>query len=153
MQLLEFKVGDTAWCHLGGADNSLVEGKVVHIFTLPDTPFPLYVLEMETSMDPMWYVREGHTLSDDPFKPIGMWRRPSHKSTDVAGEKLHRIPKYADVMTRAEFEQSVEDGNFTDYDGHGYLSTPVMESEYWFQPSTYDKNFHLELGCVTWYNR
>lgn len=90
MKKLEFKVGDKVWLH--GAHNpplklrlfpwprmlpehskgGLFEGTVVHIFERYDTQ---YVIEVDTHIDPVYFVRDGFTLSDAPTRSIGLFRR------------------------------------------------------------------------------
>lgn len=94
MRYLEFDVGDKAWIHLGSrqygarikwtpfpkayvafasTENPLTEGEVVLKFQHGHQT--LYVLEVDTGIDPTYEVREGLSMSDDPKKPIGLWRR------------------------------------------------------------------------------
>lgn len=91
MKILDFDVGDTVWAHgarpyslklklfpwprmvpdySGG--NPLSEGKVVLEFQRQGTKY--YVVEFETHIDPVLLVYDGLTLSDDPNKPIGLYR-------------------------------------------------------------------------------
>lgn len=72
MRVLEFKVGDTAWVHNG--TGNLIDGQVVHIFQL-DWGGPHYVVEFQTSIDPVLDVYDGMTMSDSKDKPIGFWRK------------------------------------------------------------------------------
>jgi len=90
MKQLVFNLGDKVWLH--GAHNpplklklfpwprmvpehskgGLFEGTVVHIFERFSTE---YVVEVDTHVEPILYVRDGFTLSDAPNKPIGLFRR------------------------------------------------------------------------------
>lgn len=89
MKKLVFELGDKVWLY--GAHNpplklpwprmlpeqehskgGLFEGTVVHIFERYDTQ---YVIEVDTSIDPMYFVRDGFTLSDSPTRSIGLFRR------------------------------------------------------------------------------
>lgn len=70
-----FNIGDDAWIHTGGKNNPLVRGKVVHIFSLPGWAYRHhYVVEIDTPVDPMLYVRDDFSMSDDANKPVGFWR-------------------------------------------------------------------------------
>jgi hypothetical protein len=58
------------------------------------------------------------------------------------------IPKYADMMTVAEWQESVEDGSFITYDGCGYWCKDGKESG--------DEVFEtepLDATHVAWYNK
>ena len=71
---LEFKEGDPCWIHIGGKENPLVKGEVVKKIKIKDYPFDYYVIELDTGIDSVFEVREGSTMSDSPYKPIGFWR-------------------------------------------------------------------------------
>lgn len=72
---IKANVNDTVWIH--GVDtedgNPLCEVKVVHVFELYGREH--YVVERETYIDPILFVRDGVSITDDPNKPIGLWRR------------------------------------------------------------------------------
>lgn len=66
------------------------------------------------------------------------------------------IPKYGHVMTINDFKEAVDDGMFTDYDGHGYASNGKHESEYLIMPSRVDflpKEVKEQATHVVWYNK
>jgi len=68
------KVGDTVWIYgAGSSDNKLCPATVEHIFSL--WGYDHYVVSVSTSIDPVLYIRDGFTISDDPNKPINMWRK------------------------------------------------------------------------------
>jgi len=71
-----FKVGDTAWIHLGNPDvenaRGLHEAKIIHMFEHQGQS--LYVLEVDTPMDPYHECREFGTMSDSPDEPIMFYR-------------------------------------------------------------------------------
>lgn len=73
----KFDIGDTVYFHNGGKENPLVKGKLIAI--LNDLPGwennPQYVIEVETSVDAMLYIRELYSLSPDAKGPILLWRR------------------------------------------------------------------------------
>lgn len=75
MMMLEFRVGDTCWIHEGqeNGTNPLVEGEVVHVFTLWGMTH--YVVSLPSFADPVLLVRTGLSMSDAADKPIGLWRR------------------------------------------------------------------------------
>lgn len=87
MKELSFEVGDKAWCYLSimpkkrrfpwdrpyqRSDGELHEGLIVHKFQHEGRT--LYVLEFETSIDPIYECQCGFTLSDGPDKSIGAFR-------------------------------------------------------------------------------
>jgi hypothetical protein len=91
MKNLEFALYDTVWLH--GANNpalklrllpwprmlpdhdraGLFAGKVIHIFKQYNTL--QYVIEVDTEIEPILFVRDGLTLSNTEKGPIGMFRR------------------------------------------------------------------------------
>lgn len=94
MKFLTFDVGDTVYAHGNKpqtfklklfpwprmvpdytyqSTNEMSEGKVVLEFQRHEQKY--YVVEFQTHIDPVLQVYDGITLSDDPKKPIGFWRR------------------------------------------------------------------------------
>jgi len=69
-------VGDKVWFYgplAQAGSNPICMGTVEHTFMLwGDTQ---YVISFETSIDPTLYVRDGWSMTDDPDKPIGLYRR------------------------------------------------------------------------------
>lgn len=73
---IEYAIGDLAWIATGRRDGKLSGGSVVHRFKLDDYNHSHYVVEIETSVDPVLYVREWWTMSQDSEGPLG-WLRKS----------------------------------------------------------------------------
>lgn len=57
-----------------GREN-LLEGKVVAVLNLEGYSFEHYVIEVDTHIDPVLEVRNGHTISDCAEGPLGLWRK------------------------------------------------------------------------------
>jgi hypothetical protein len=72
--ILTFDKGDTVWFYSEQKHREYTEGKVVAILNLAGWGFCHYVIEVETSIDPVLYIRDGFTLSNDKNKPLGMYR-------------------------------------------------------------------------------
>jgi hypothetical protein len=74
-QFINANIGDTVWIHgvKTDEDNPLCKAKVEHVFHLYG--MPQYVVSVETPIDPVLYVRNGFSISDNVDLPIGLWRR------------------------------------------------------------------------------
>jgi hypothetical protein len=74
---VKLALGDTAYIYAPGHKGELTPAKVVHIFdygTTGDTTH--YVVEIETHIDPILYVRDVYLrLGQSIDKPIGLWRK------------------------------------------------------------------------------
>lgn len=74
----EFNIRDKVWIHIG--EPTLSEGRVVEIITLDhlNENYPkgreLYVIEIQTGIDPIYEVREFDTISPDAAGPIMCYR-------------------------------------------------------------------------------
>lgn len=80
MQNVKLNVGDDAWLYNGRTNKKTLsaefsKGKVVHIFRLDGMLFDMYVIQIDTHIDPIYEVRDGCSVSDAPDKPIGLWRK------------------------------------------------------------------------------
>lgn len=71
MQEIRADIGDTVWIAIG--TDKLQQAEVILTFERYGTTH--YVVEYATHIDPVMTVRDGYTMSDDPDRPIGMWRR------------------------------------------------------------------------------
>lgn len=58
------------------------------------------------------------------------------------------IPKYGDLMTLQDFQEAVDCGMFTDYDGHGYYvkDNKMSRSNVWNEKPE-------DATHVMWFNR
>ena len=74
----EFNIKDKVWIHIG--EPGLAEGRIVEIITLDhlNENYPkgneLYVIEIQTGIDPIYEVREFETISPDAAGPIMCYR-------------------------------------------------------------------------------
>jgi hypothetical protein len=67
---------------------------------------------------------------------------------------LNEMPTYGDVMSLADFIESVEDGGFIDYDGHGYYVKDDKASNIMIIPSDVKFNsIRKDFDKVVWFNR
>ena len=75
----EFNIKDKVWIHIG--EPKLAEGRVVEIITLDhlNENYPagkeLYVIEIQTGIEPIYEVREFETISPDAKGPIMCYRQ------------------------------------------------------------------------------
>lgn len=75
----EYNIKDTVWIHMG--ERKLTKGRVVEIIDLEhlnekyDPDYELYVIEVETGIDPVYEVRDFGQISPDPHGPIALFRR------------------------------------------------------------------------------
>ena len=74
----------------------------------------------------------------------------------MVGENLpynDEIPDFGAVMTVKEFEESVEDNGFTDYDGAGCpVKDGMMCNAYNISPSAMDR-IPTDATHVVWFNK
>ena len=67
---------------------------------------------------------------------------------------LQPIPEYCDLMTIAQFVESVKTGLFIDYDGHGYYANSKYMSTVLVTPSDIRRCGPLQGWThVAWFNR
>jgi hypothetical protein len=76
------------------------------------------------------------------------------ETTGDASDQLSPIPDECDLMTLQEFIDSVKDGLFVDYDGHGRYANGMMMSPELIYPSDVIKGVVLEGWThVAWFNK
>ena len=109
---MELKINDSAWIHLG--EKYLVEGKIVHIFDLEGDYTPaarrIYVLEIDTSIDPICEARTIDSISPDKDGPINLFRKEDHSTANRLTKQLG-MPLPQGVMDYEHPEPSVEEIN------------------------------------------
>ena len=109
---MEFKINDSAWIHLG--EKNLVEGKIVHIFDLEGDYTPnarrIYVLEIDTSIDPIYEARTIDSLSPDKDGPVNLFRKHDHSAANRLTRQLG-MPLPQGVMDFEHSEPSVDEIN------------------------------------------
>ena len=75
----EYDIKDTVWIHMG--ERKLTKGRVVEIIDLEhlkeghDPDYELYVIEVQTGIDPVYEVRDFGQISPDAQGPIALFRR------------------------------------------------------------------------------
>ena len=76
------------------------------------------------------------------------------ETSGEANDQLSPIPNECDLMTLQEFIDSVKDGLFVDYDGHGRYANSMMMSPELIYPSDVIKGVILEGWThVAWFNK
>jgi hypothetical protein len=75
---IDLNVGDTAWFFTRSHHGEMTSGIVVGVV---ERYGRVYVIEVDTHIDPIYYARTALEVSDSKDKPIGMWRwiRSSYK--------------------------------------------------------------------------
>lgn len=80
----EYNLRDKVWIHVG--EKNLVEGRVVEIIDLEhlneghSKDNELYIIEIDTSIDPIYEVRTWEQISPDAKGPIQLFRQASVRS-------------------------------------------------------------------------
>lgn len=69
----QYEIGDTVF--FANGREKLTEGKVVHKFKLEEYYCLLYVIQVETPIDPYFEVRDWQTLSSAADRDLNMWER------------------------------------------------------------------------------
>jgi len=88
----EYNIKDTVWIHLG--ERKLTKGRIVEIIDLEhlneryDPNYELYVIEVQTGIDPVYEVRDFGQISPDPQGPIALFRR---EGLDGANRYLKKV--------------------------------------------------------------
>ena len=68
--------------------------------------------------------------------------------------EMSLIPKYGSHMTLQDFEEEVESGMFTDYDGHGKYATKDQMTDINIMPSHVEDGVHLKnYSPIVWFNK
>lgn len=87
----DYAVGDVCWIHLGGEGrdgNPLVQGKVVHSFSLPGWSDERFVVQVQTHVDPVLAIRGASTISEDSDGPVGAFRFSDKLKAAIAEARL-----------------------------------------------------------------
>lgn len=75
----EYNIKDIVWIHMG--ERKLTKGRVVEIIDLEhlnekhDPDYELYIIEVQTGIDPVYEVRDFGQISPDAQGPIALFRR------------------------------------------------------------------------------
>lgn len=95
----EYNINDKVWIHMG--ERKLTQGRVVEIIDLehlneghsPD--YELYIIEIQTGIDPVYEVRDFGQISPDSNGPIMIFRREGLEGANRFLKKVGLpIPKF-----------------------------------------------------------
>ena len=67
-----YEINDIVYVHMGGPDNRLQRGTIVHIFE--QYGHILYVIEIDTGIDPIYEVRNWSVISETSIGPVNFLR-------------------------------------------------------------------------------
>lgn len=92
-----YDLNDTVWIYGVSRDlNKPTKGRVVRIFGLEDWGYPAeqdyYVIEVQTSIEPIFEVRTWETISQDEKGPVGAFRQAiTAENLDAVDKQLSQI--------------------------------------------------------------
>ena len=92
-----YDLGDTVWIYGVSRDaNKPTKGRIVRIIGLEDWGYPdeqdFYVIEVQTSIEPIFEVRTWETISQDERGPVGAFREAvTAENIDAVDKKLAQI--------------------------------------------------------------
>jgi len=76
-----YKINDKVALYCSNHKGNLVEGKIVHVFSLYNRE--MYVVEIEIGIDPHYEVRDYFTLADNVGTVINMYKRKSNYEKSI----------------------------------------------------------------------
>lgn len=88
----EYNIKDTVWVHMG--ERKLTQGRVVEIIDLDhlkeghSSEYELYIIQVQTGIDPVYEVRDFGQISPDSQGPIALFRR---EGLDGANRYLKKV--------------------------------------------------------------
>ncbi len=129
MKREEYKIKQKVWIHLG--ERKLVEGRVVEVIDLVHLKEgykeenELYVIEIETTIDPIYEVRTWEQISPTAKGPINLFSRVKEDLT-AANRMLKKI---GIVLPDGTVNNEIYNENFEGdgHDGMGSLDDPTPE--------------------------
>jgi hypothetical protein len=92
-----YDLGDTVWIYGVSRDqNKPTKGRIVRIIGLEDWGYPVeqdfYVIEIQTSIEPIFEVRTWETISQDEKGPVGAFRQAvTAENIDAVDKQLSQI--------------------------------------------------------------
>ena len=92
-----YDLGDIVWIYGVSRDqNKPTKGRIVRIIGLEDWGYPddqdFYVVEIQTSIEPIFEVRTWETISQDERGPVGAFRQAvTAENIDAVDKKLSQI--------------------------------------------------------------
>lgn len=78
---LEYEIGQKVWIAIGYP--KLIPGTIIHKFQHNEI---LYVIEVDTSIDPVYYVREWSTISETKKGPLNLYIRGRRFGTNIKSQ-------------------------------------------------------------------
>ena len=71
----DYQKGDTVWLYVNGHQGEKSQGKILEVLHLNEHGYgwPHYLIEVQTSIDPLLEVRDVFTLAPTKDEPIGFW--------------------------------------------------------------------------------
>lgn len=128
----QYDVKDIVWIHMG--ERKLTRGRVVEIIDLEhleeghDPDYELYVIEVQTGIDPVYEVRDFGQISPDSKGPIALFRREGLEGANRFLRKVGLpLPQFEEwTEAKAAPKQIVSSGWQPKPSGNG-VSTPPNE--------------------------
>lgn len=120
------------------------------------------VLKEELEKAQQEYSKAFRTMGDKSLEEYEAYLEPlANKVLSLTREvrfiqkpKYEAIPSYSDIMTLDEFIDSVKEGSFDDYDGHGNYANAKQMTDIRVYPSDLKHNtIRREFTHVVWFNR
>ncbi len=73
----KYEKGDDVWIHVGQNAGKLSKGKVLEVLDLSEHGYvsQQYLIEIQTSIEPLLEVRNPMTISEDEKGPVGLFRK------------------------------------------------------------------------------
>lgn len=126
-----YNINDTVWIYgISKIENKLTQGTIVHSFNLDSSDNTYYVIEIPTSIEPLYETRSWHTISQDRKGPVGSLRE-IYQSQDA--EATLKIVKHTGFNYSNEsstnFDNVDEDGP-TPAQIHAALEKSQKDSEH-----------------------
>lgn len=113
----EYDIKDVVWIHMG--ERKLTKGRIVEIIDLEhlneghDPDYELYVIEVQTGIDPVYEVRDFGQISPDAQGPIALFRREGLEGANrflrKVGLPLPQFEEWSETKT-APKKQIVSEG-------------------------------------------
>ena len=123
----EYNIKQKVWIHLG--ERSLVEGRVVEIIDLVHLKEghtednELYIIEIETSIDPIYEVRSWEQISPEAKGPINLFRKIQKETKEVN----RFLKKVGIVLPESTFNPTDNPEDFVYDDDGNHVDEPTPE--------------------------
>jgi hypothetical protein len=109
-----YDLGDIVWIYGVSRDqNKPTKGRIVRIIGLEDWGYPddqdFYIVEIQTSIEPIFEVRTWETISQDEKGPVGAFRQAvTVENIDAVEKQLSQIGLNVDGYENIVPEQAIE---------------------------------------------